>query len=296
MDASNASSSTKIVFIGDSFTFGAFVDEEDSYPAQIEQILQASNSAISAYNAGVPGYGTDQTYFYLTEHVLKNVSPDILVWGFHINDIEDNETAPIYAIHDEKLVRQPLFWHYLFLKLRIDNSPLPRVIKESLLLNLLLNKLKNAQTNNMDLSDSTYREYAQKKLRLQLDSVNELARENDFKLLFVLMPNQPLLSEQPGEWDTRNYQIISEVLDEYSNFVNIPEIINQNKPDVLGASSTSIDTDDLFLSFDVEPVSESWRHPTALGNMVLAETITTQLVKRNPDFFPMISNDSHNEQ
>jgi hypothetical protein len=67
----------RIAFIGDSFTFGIGVNEEDTFPSLIEGLLDETRS----YNYGISGFGVDQMWMTL-RHYADKVAPDIVVASF----------------------------------------------------------------------------------------------------------------------------------------------------------------------------------------------------------------------
>ncbi len=81
----------KILALGDSFTFGAGVNQEDSYPAQLESMLVKSSKAraIDVINAGVPSYNTRTELKYF-EILGPIISPDIVLVNIVSNDISAN--------------------------------------------------------------------------------------------------------------------------------------------------------------------------------------------------------------
>lgn len=91
---------TRILSLGDSLTFGAGVRTEDTYPAQLETLLNQGNSSkqIEVINMGVFGYGTWQAVDVLKQKGL-DYQPDLVLLGFYINDPED--TARYYPYHQQ---------------------------------------------------------------------------------------------------------------------------------------------------------------------------------------------------
>jgi hypothetical protein len=90
----------RVVFLGDSFTFGEGVRDQDTYPARTAALLQKHYSARSdhpprfeAYNLGVGGYNTTQELLLLESLGLK-VLPDAVVLGYVLNDAE----PPLFQI------------------------------------------------------------------------------------------------------------------------------------------------------------------------------------------------------
>ena len=84
--------SKRLVFLGDSFTFGEGVWFEDTYAEQTVKFLQAENLSerynnLHALNLGVAGYNTPQELNLLRKVGLP-AQPDIVILGFVLNDAE----------------------------------------------------------------------------------------------------------------------------------------------------------------------------------------------------------------
>ena len=75
----------RIAVLGDSFTFGDEVNDKETYPYYLGQILPGSE----VLNFGVSGYGHDQMLLYLQEEVAK-YHPDIVILGFVPMDMARN--------------------------------------------------------------------------------------------------------------------------------------------------------------------------------------------------------------
>lgn len=87
----------KVVFLGDSITFGYGVEDEQALPAQVQKEL----SGVQVLNAAVPGYNIVQqraTY----EEKIAPLAPDIFVLVFYWNDFEKQ-----IAFLDEDNVLRP---------------------------------------------------------------------------------------------------------------------------------------------------------------------------------------------
>ena len=100
-----------ILILGDSITAAFEVDDNQTYTAQLEKILFESNCKYRVYNAGVRGYGTDQSYWNLLR-LSKILKPDITIYMFTYNDILNNRTIkrlrrrfgkPAYGLKDGSL-------------------------------------------------------------------------------------------------------------------------------------------------------------------------------------------------
>ncbi|ANM31465.1 hypothetical protein ABI59_20675 [Acidobacteria bacterium Mor1] len=82
-------STRRVLCIGDSYTFGWGVPEEEAYPAQLHETLRASRPELDSqvYNLGVPGYNTVQE-FHLLRQQSERYEPDLVILGFVMNDGE----------------------------------------------------------------------------------------------------------------------------------------------------------------------------------------------------------------
>lgn len=79
---------TRILMLGDSYTFGHYVNDNETYPAVLQRLLREQGKNVEVINAGyADGFETDQIYVWLLNQGLL-FQPDIIVYGFFIgNDI-----------------------------------------------------------------------------------------------------------------------------------------------------------------------------------------------------------------
>ena len=66
----------RVVAIGDSFVFGSYVDSDETYPAQLESLLDDGE----VINMGVVGYGIDQAVLKYVAHG-QQYDPDVVLLG-----------------------------------------------------------------------------------------------------------------------------------------------------------------------------------------------------------------------
>ena len=110
----------RIVVLGDSFTFGAEVADDATYPDYLESHIPNSE----VLNFGVQGYGHDQILLYLKEEGIK-YHPDIVILGFTYIDIYRN-IENFFAYAKPKFTLSPG-------GLQLSNVPVPtpeRVLAE----------------------------------------------------------------------------------------------------------------------------------------------------------------------
>ncbi len=82
----------RILCIGDSSTFGQFVNDEDTLAATLERLLRQEHFPVEVINGGVPG-----TTIVDQMEVLKrsiSIQPDVVILTFSENDITDLEAEP----------------------------------------------------------------------------------------------------------------------------------------------------------------------------------------------------------
>jgi len=96
----------RVVVVGDSFTFGEGVGDDETYPAQLQARL---GPGIEVINLGVHGYGHDQMLIHLREEGLR-YQPDLVVLGYYADDVARNGLSfrdyakPRYALREGALV------------------------------------------------------------------------------------------------------------------------------------------------------------------------------------------------
>ena len=77
----------RVIALGDSVTFGFDLEEEETFPAQLHQLLNRGEGSYEVLNFGVKGYDTLQEVALLEQKGLQ-YSPDLVVVGFCLNDLE----------------------------------------------------------------------------------------------------------------------------------------------------------------------------------------------------------------
>lgn len=103
---------TRILILGDSFTFGDECSDIETYPFYLQQIMPETE----VINLGVHGYGHDQMLIYFKEEGCK-YKPDIVMVGFIVGDTERN----MLSFRDYAKPRFELVNGRLILR----NSPVP---------------------------------------------------------------------------------------------------------------------------------------------------------------------------
>ena len=97
----------RVLVYGDSNVFAQFSDLENTFPFKLQQLLrQMTEADIEVINAGVPGFGPDQSLLRL-EQEIDILKPDVVV--FHVfadNDFGDLIRNRLFAVDDSgRIVR-----------------------------------------------------------------------------------------------------------------------------------------------------------------------------------------------
>jgi len=77
----------RVLAIGDSFTLGMQVDNDETFSALLDE---AMGSNVQILNAGVPGYGTEQAIGLMKRLVPSTEADAVLLTAYSGNDLRDN--------------------------------------------------------------------------------------------------------------------------------------------------------------------------------------------------------------
>lgn len=89
---------TRVLALGDSFTFGVGVPEDQTYHAQAARALAAGGRTVDVVNGGVVGYNLDQTLAMFRELGVK-FQPDLVVYGFFFDDTRPVDPVALARAH-----------------------------------------------------------------------------------------------------------------------------------------------------------------------------------------------------
>jgi lysophospholipase L1-like esterase len=82
----------RVLVLGDSVVAGFEVEHSETFVARLEDTLQKRlEHPVRAINAGIRGYGTDQSLLWYRERG-RALAPHVVVLVFSLNDFEDNVT------------------------------------------------------------------------------------------------------------------------------------------------------------------------------------------------------------
>ena len=88
-----AGDSVRILFVGDSVTYGHNLPAAATIPRRLQDQLEGRSArSVQVVNAGVPGYSTFQEAAQIRRHGAT-LSPDLILLGFCLNDVTERYTS-----------------------------------------------------------------------------------------------------------------------------------------------------------------------------------------------------------
>ncbi|MCA9445646.1 MAG: hypothetical protein KC931_00930 [Candidatus Omnitrophica bacterium] len=100
----------RILVLGDSWTYGVCIPQDQTYPAQLQKILEEKhpNRSIEVINTGLAGYETYNESVYFKRHGYQ-FEPDIVLVGYYpVNDFHDKKAK--YERHAKEKAEHPLLY------------------------------------------------------------------------------------------------------------------------------------------------------------------------------------------
>jgi lysophospholipase L1-like esterase len=104
---------TRILALGDSMTFGYYLEEDETWPMQFEARLRAAGRDVEVVNAGVGGWSIESETRFLEERALA-LEPDHVVLAFCNNDIIDLTQGAVYDGQKASVTRGRVFKRVLY--------------------------------------------------------------------------------------------------------------------------------------------------------------------------------------
>ena len=111
-----------ILLIGDSYTFGVYLDEEFTISNNLKNFLELENQNYNVINAGyASGFDPDQHYVFLKKNI-KKFSPDLVIYGLYpgndfINydksrwSVKDRHNLPVKIVNNTLNVKDGIIYN-----------------------------------------------------------------------------------------------------------------------------------------------------------------------------------------
>lgn len=245
-------SEKRILFIGDSCTFGYGLLHNEGFVQGVEDRLRARfpDDSVEAINAGVPGYSIFQGWRFLELQGAK-YHPDLVVADFGWNDGSLWDGTSDLDHYTELHSAQPM-------------GPLRR----SALLQLIWRAVFGLNSSE-PFTPNRPRINQQEFLDL-LTKLNESANRHGAKLLLIVWPFRWNVQHQDKEYIRSPYQEA-----QYSFRKKEPGIGRNGSPGVVDLVPTA---EQLMIGKDISEIFLDGGHATAFANQKFAEAIAEQVI------------------
>ena len=179
----------RIIVTGDSVVFGHGVGDREAFPSRLEAIFASGGRDLEVLNAGVKGYGTDQSFKHFTLR-LQALGPDVLVFAVNPNDVADNIRQPLYTVKDGRLLELDATRNPFYRVLWLD-SHLPGIVRHTDLYRRLVTRLLRADWDRTlpDSDPQRLNAWSREKIVLELEELRERSRPAGFRLVVLGVPS-----------------------------------------------------------------------------------------------------------
>lgn len=246
----------RIVFAGDSFTWGHNVADGETTPAQLETALASSCGRVTVVNAGLSGTSiTGQDSLVLR---ALELAPDLVVLMYHENDIDDLMYSPVWQQLSENRRRKSQF----------PLSLIYPVVRTSALWNLALDVRRKLTSPHVPQSAETRLDAAavteevvaaRAAYSAQLASLARQLGERGLPFLFVTFPHPASVRDGAG---ARDYEwMVAEAARLAIPTVDLLPVLRASR---LGPEGAYLIPDDY--------------HPSAAGHALAARTIADRVL------------------
>jgi hypothetical protein len=237
----------RILCIGDSFTFGLFVDDEDTYPYLLQEKISKENKDAVVLNAGIGSTGINDHYYYLKERGLA-LNPDIVIVNFFGNDIDDlSREIPYYqevknAKPIKRLVKSNFFRSILGMYVYFKYQRWLSKVDDPKIYDILKNKKKGLDNSIYAslnyhtwqvIKDPHHPDLKEKweQYFLYLRNLNDDLKDQGRKLIFVINPE--LISVFERTQGNHEDVLISFLKASDIAYVNLVALFKKDKENVL---------------------------------------------------------------
>lgn len=247
----------RILMIGDSFTYGDFVNDDQTLPAQLQQRLRMGCENVRVINGGIGGT-TIVTHEALAKRAFP-LQPDVILITFSENDVDDLAQPLWYSLAENRRQKSAFPLSLLYPTLRrtaLWNFALD--VRAHLRLRRIAPQPSKEKTTQVTTNDSRRKEYSVALRRLR-DSV----LERGIVFVFAIYPSHYSV-ESPARAELVEWAIRVGVS------VNVPTINL-----LIPLRSSRLPIDPLYLL----PLDG---HPSPEGYKIAAQFLGTELERLEP--------------
>lgn len=133
----------RVLVLGDSFTIGYEVQQDETFSAVLESTLRGNGIAAEVINAGMSGNSTAEELIFFEQEGRK-YEPDVVILAFYRNDLGDNVRTNLFGLEKGELVeRSRIYLPAIGVRNFLNSSGIYRWLSEN---SYLHNYLSNVAT------------------------------------------------------------------------------------------------------------------------------------------------------
>jgi len=260
----------RILFLGDSITFGYGVRDDEVVTERVRTMLAAAGVATETVNTAIASYNTEQEVVYY-EHEGHRYDPDVVVVGVCWNDINDKSNVRVDANGNLVDADAPTAPSPAPDASIVADADLRNALKRSRLLYGTLERWRAYQASRVPDDHATFRadvldghltptvSAGWSRMENSFRALRQMVERHGARLMIVAFP-LPLMLEHPFPASTYPAR-----LNQFSEHENIPFL------DLTSAfRSAFAGHESLFIPFDAD-------HPNAAGHEIAAREIVRML-------------------
>jgi lysophospholipase L1-like esterase len=197
----------RIVVLGDSFTMGYGVNNEDLYVTILSRKLMKEGYDVEVINLGVSGFSNAEELITLENEGIK-YEPDLVILAFYQNDLTENVISNLFSVQDGGLVRiseeylpqvklRNSLYSFKIYKYLAQNSHLLYLCRRRLSIIIKNLMLRSNQKITKDFDEKYYLK-EQKKLAAKIvDKIYETTTNQGGKFILLDIPSQNMRTDIP---------------------------------------------------------------------------------------------------
>ncbi len=265
-DCDNDPEPLNVVFVGDSFTVGPWLVDEDVYSSTFSKHLsETTNHCVASMRLATHATGTQQQYARFLDTV-EQLHPDLVIWQLYYNDTFDDEEYNLFDIQNGQLVRHKLWLHPIIWAGKL-NQLHPFIPTTSLGKYILY----VGQTKDLFRVKKSWDGEVHTETEKILDSIDQLASRYHFQWFTTLAPLECELTDIQCDENTKRQESLRKILLKRDNFLSMYE------PSLLASSTASVagittDHDSWFNRVE-DPAPPGNRHLSKEGNQMTGEIL-----------------------
>lgn len=276
-DNNNCRYTTRILFLGDSFTDAPWVNDYESFASEFSRrYAQKNDVCVHTLRLSTGGTGTDQQYKKLIDNVVQ-LSPDIVIWQFFANDFFENITLALYTVKNKQLVPLPTYKNSIYIAGAL-NQRLP-IVRDAPLMKFLTSTLQTKDV--FGFWPVTFKDqkevisYNKEKISILLERATQLGEEKGFTLFTTIAPLECVWvpnRECPAPYNEYDLALRS-LLENHPKFLSVGSPKNDFSSHVLGSSTMDSEYPEKYFNSTDDKGEPGTKHLSKEGNTMFGNLL-----------------------